>query len=133
MTISNSSRGARFSTVHSDQGYDIDEVDAYLARVERALAGSIPSVTAGDLEKHRFAPVAGRAGYDPAEVEVYLQRLAADLHQREAAAGPERSPGRSRAAAADLPERVPSQPLGVRLVAALAILALLALVVAQVL
>lgn len=133
MTVSEPSPGTRFSTVRDAEGYDIAEVDAFLGRVETALASAPASVTARDIERAHFTPARLRLAYDISEVDGFVERLVADVYKREASTAPHASRGHSDTEVAGLQERVPSQPLWVRVVAGLAIVTLLVFVVAQVL
>lgn len=65
-----------FTTVHLREGYNVAEVDDFVARVLRELSGPLPN---GDLA-HRirsatFTPVRLRRGYDMGEVDTYLDAL----------------------------------------------------------
>lgn len=65
--------GARFSIVRWREGYNSDEVDAFLVRAD---AGSL---TSAEVEKARFTPVRLRPGYSMSEVDAYLDTLVSRL------------------------------------------------------
>jgi DivIVA domain-containing protein len=62
------------------RGYHVDEVDAFLDRVERALAGEL-TMTAAEVRQARFnkPPLFARRGYDELQVDAFLDRLEAFL------------------------------------------------------
>lgn len=142
MDVSGSDDGARFTTVRAAEGYDIAEVDAFLGHVEAALVHDPPVVTAEDVADKQFTPVRFGNGYKMSAVDSFLDELAADLRRRQVEAARAASPtvpsqsGSGQptyTSTAGLEERGSTQPLWVRLVAVLAIVALLAFVAAQVL
>ena len=65
--------GARFALVRMREGYDVAEVDAFVARVRDG------HVTSADARNARFTPVRLRQGYDMGEVDDYVDGLAAQL------------------------------------------------------
>lgn len=66
--------GARFKLVRWREGYDVAEVDAFVAKVE---AGGVAS--SADVESVRFTPVRLRQGYEMGAVDAYLDGIAARL------------------------------------------------------
>jgi DivIVA domain-containing protein len=62
----------RFSPVRFSEGYEMEEVDDFLDRVERALLSGDGSVTAQDVAGARFTPVRFAEGYDMQEVDAAL-------------------------------------------------------------
>lgn len=75
-----------FTTVRLREGYNIDEVDAFLAEMDRALSGRLPDQALADrMTNARFTPVRLRRGYDMEEVDQHLDdlhRLASQGHRR---------------------------------------------------
>lgn len=65
--------GARFTLVRLREGYDIAEVDAFVAQIGTG------SVTSADARHVRFTPVRLRQGYDMGEVDGYVDGIAAEL------------------------------------------------------
>jgi DivIVA domain-containing protein len=65
------------------RGYHCDEVDAFLDRVEAALAGT-ESMTASDVRDVKFnkPPLFARRGYDEDQVDAFLDRVEAELATR---------------------------------------------------
>ena len=61
--------GNRFSRVRWREGYDIAEVDAFLAKVDAGSAAS------ADVQSARFTPVRLRWGYAMGEVDAYLASI----------------------------------------------------------
>ena len=57
------------------EGYDVDEVDAFLDRVEPRLAGRPDPALADEILAVRFTPVRIRAGYDQKDVDDLLDVL----------------------------------------------------------
>ena len=83
--------GARFTVRLARFGYAIDEVDAFVSRLERASADKIRDVT---FSVRRFGP-----GYDIDEVDGFLERAEAARRQGAPAAAlrlprPARAPAR---------------------------------------
>lgn len=68
----------QFSVVRWREGYDISDVDAFIAQV------SAGTVTSEDARKVRFSPTRLRPGYDMGEVDEFLDSIA----------NPSRVPGR---------------------------------------
>ncbi len=79
--------GTRFPTTgRLLEGYDIDEVDAFVTRCERALSTRDGSVTSTTLSEARFTPVRLRPGYRMDPVDAHLAVLAerfADLERHQ--------------------------------------------------
>ena len=68
--------GLAFSTVRWIEGYDIDEVNAFIMEVEPLVLRDAPDRDlAQRVTRVRFTPVRIRRGYDIAEVDHYLDRL----------------------------------------------------------
>ena len=65
--------GSRFTLVRWREGYEIGEVDAFVAQVN---AGSVTGARAQTVQ---FTPVRIRHGYDMGEVDDYIDRIAAQL------------------------------------------------------
>ncbi len=65
--------GARFPVVRWREGYDISEVDAFVAKVEAR------TVASADVETVQFTPVRIRQGYDMGAVDDYLDGVTARL------------------------------------------------------
>jgi DivIVA domain-containing protein len=76
---------AVFTQTRFREGYDLEEVDAFLARcaasIRWAEGGSRPSdpVTADDVVAARFRPTKFRAGYDQDQVDDLLDRIVVTL------------------------------------------------------
>lgn len=76
------------------EGYEIDEVDAFLAAARaalyaherRAFASAQPPLSASDVVAARFVPTKFRAGYDQDHVDELLDRIAAALTAHETTA-----------------------------------------------
>ncbi|MCV7234831.1 cell division protein DivIVA [Mycobacterium branderi] len=66
------------------RGYNEDEVDAFLDRVEEALRNPRAStLTAADVRGVAFnKPPIGRRGYNEDEVDAFLDRVEKELQQR---------------------------------------------------
>ena len=67
------------------RGYNCDEVDAFLDRVERALNGT-EVLTAAEVREVKFnkPPLLARRGYDEDQVDTFLDRVEAELATRQA-------------------------------------------------
>lgn len=102
----------RFTPTKFREGYDQREVDDFLDRVIRSLAGtsSGPGLTSTETHNWRFTPAKFRDGYDQAEVDAFLDRVVQTLSARESAAAPApaQDPGNHPAPAA------PAHALGLR-------------------
>jgi DivIVA domain-containing protein len=79
-------RDAAFSKpAMGHRGYDEDEVDEFLGRVEMTLRDPTASggVTSAEIDNVSFAkPPMGRRGYNEAEVDAFLSRVAIQLGGR---------------------------------------------------
>ena len=67
------------------RGYDEDEVDAFLERVEAVLRDptAIGGVSSADLHNVAFSrPSAGRRGYNEAEVDAFIDLVKVELTRR---------------------------------------------------
>lgn len=68
--------GPPFTKVRMREGYDMDDVDTFLAEVEHELLGPLPNPgLARRITGARFTPVRVREGYDMGEVDQYLDEL----------------------------------------------------------
>ena len=77
----------RFSTTRLRAGYEITEVNEFVARIEGTLGRSMPPdrpVTVGDIEKARFTATRFRVGYDEKEVNAALRKYLEELADRQA-------------------------------------------------
>lgn len=72
-------QNARFSGAGLRPGYDVRDVDAFLARVIAGLRGAAPPVTARDVRESAFRVVRLGPGYDEQEVDLFLVQLASAL------------------------------------------------------
>lgn len=72
-----------FTRVRWREGYNADEVDAFLRRVRRSLGSGDGSVTAHDVSAIRFSPVRIKEGYHMGEVDAELERLAVRLRNHD--------------------------------------------------
>jgi DivIVA domain-containing protein len=70
------------------RGYNEDEVDAFLQRVEaRLLNPSDPSLTAIDVQNVAFSkPPIGKRGYNEDEVDAFVDRVASEISRLDGAA-----------------------------------------------
>lgn len=75
------------------RGYNEDQVDAFLDRIEAALRDRTGrSITPEEVRGVAFAkPPIGKRGYDPDEVDAFLDLVAAQLESHHGAAPPQRS------------------------------------------
>ena len=79
-------RNVRFSSTKFREGYKLDEVDAFLDRVEFQLRtggagrGGRP-LTAEAVIDQRFTATKFRAGYDQDEVDDFLDRIVTELRR----------------------------------------------------
>ncbi|KQX75915.1 MULTISPECIES: DivIVA domain-containing protein [Aeromicrobium] len=65
-----------FSMVRWREGYKAEEVDVFLAEVQRALAGRLPDhALAERIRSAVFTPVRLRPGYDMQQVDDHLDEL----------------------------------------------------------
>jgi DivIVA domain-containing protein len=70
---------ARFTVTRFREGYDQDEVTAFLQRAQAALAAwergtGAPGLTGDDVVNQRFTPTKFDNGFDQDEVDVFLDR-----------------------------------------------------------
>ncbi len=66
----------KFATVHIREGYDIDEVDAFINEVVSLIRpGSPDNELAQRITRIRFTPVRIRRGYNMDQVDAYLSEL----------------------------------------------------------
>jgi len=78
----------RFRPTTWREGYDTDEVDAFLDEVRATLTAagegrSGPRVTAEAVVATRFTPTRFRGGYDQDEVDDFLDEIVAALRRLE--------------------------------------------------
>jgi DivIVA domain-containing protein len=75
----------RFARARYREGYDQDEVDDFLDRVERQLRGrdEVRPLTPEDVIEQRFAATRFRGGYDEDEVDDFLDRIVTELRRRQ--------------------------------------------------
>lgn len=79
-------RNVRFSSTKFREGYKLDEVDAFLDRVETQLRTggrdrSSAPLTAETVIGQRFTATRFRAGYDQDEVDDFLDRIVTELRR----------------------------------------------------
>ncbi|MFA1549457.1 DivIVA domain-containing protein [Actinomadura chokoriensis] len=74
-------QNTRFSGAGLRTGYDVRDVDAFLARVVAGLRGAAPPVTARDVRESAFRVVLLGPGYDEQEVDRFLVQLAGALER----------------------------------------------------
>jgi DivIVA domain-containing protein len=74
-------QNAEFASSGVRAGYDVRDVDAFLARVVAGLRGYAPPMTARDVRESVFRTVRIGPGYDEAEVDRFLHQLAAALER----------------------------------------------------
>jgi DivIVA domain-containing protein len=78
----------RFSPVRFREGYDTDDVDAFLTRVQAAMTADdegragATDVRPEDVVNARFTPTKFREGYHQDEVDDFLDEIVADLRRR---------------------------------------------------
>lgn len=77
-------RARRFTTTKWREGYDQHDVDAFLERVQRTLAGyeqrrPVDPLEPEDVVAVRFAPTRFRAGYDQGQVDDFLDEVVVAL------------------------------------------------------
>ena len=124
-----------FRTVTGREGYDVEEVDAFVARLESALGRQPPAITAEEVAAQRFAPVRLRRGYDMADVDDFLDKVTAELHRRQVQASGMNAPWELSSAYAGAPgsnDHGSPYPAWVRVAAIVALVALVALAMSQV-
>jgi DivIVA domain-containing protein len=81
---------ARFTVTRFREGYDQDEVTAFLQRAQAALAAwergtGAPGLTGDDVVNQRFTPTKFDNGFDQDEVDAFLDRVVAALREHAAA------------------------------------------------
>jgi len=79
-------RRVRFTTTHFRAGYNQEQVDEFLARVERQLRsgrprGGVPPLTPEAVIDQRFSATKFRVGYDQDEVDDFLDRIVTELRR----------------------------------------------------
>ncbi|GAA2513794.1 DivIVA domain-containing protein [Pilimelia columellifera] len=89
------SQGQRFRRRALRRGYKVDEVDAFLDRVEATLAGDQAGAAVSAQEVHDVVFRVRFGGYDEWQVDLHLDRVERQLAELEEQGGPE--PGRARA------------------------------------
>lgn len=77
-------RAKRFGTTKWREGYEQDDVDAFLDRVQRTLAGyelrrPVDPLEPEDVVAARFTPTRFRAGYDQGQVDDFLDQVVVAL------------------------------------------------------
>ena len=78
----------RFSPVRLRDGYDMEDVDAFLARVRAAMTADdegragATDVRPEDVVNARFTPTKFREGYHQDEVDDFLDEIVVDLRRR---------------------------------------------------
>ncbi len=83
---------ARFTQTRFREGYDLGEVDAFLARCAATIRGKeggpqpTDPVSAEDVVAVRFRPTKFREGYDQDQVDDLLDRVVATLRAEPAGA-----------------------------------------------
>jgi DivIVA domain-containing protein len=79
-------RQVRFGSSTFREGYNQDEVDEFLDRVELRLRGAggpeIQSLTAEDVVNQRFSATKFRPGYDQDDVDDFLDRIVTELRRQ---------------------------------------------------
>jgi DivIVA domain-containing protein len=81
--------GVLFNVVHLMEGYDRNEVDAFLNRVALALAEPVDgpqSMSSVDVRTAEFNSTRMRAGYDMEEVDAFLDLVELEFERRQALA-----------------------------------------------
>jgi len=124
-----------FRTVIGREGYDVTEVDAFVARLEAALGQRPPAMTAEEVAAQRFTPVRVREGYEMADVDDFLEKVTAELHRRAVETSGTDAPWELRptySGVSGANEHGSTHPTWVRVVAIIAIVALLGLALSQV-
>lgn len=70
----------RFIPVRWSEGYDMDEVDAFLDRIAAGCRGE-GGPTVEQIERQRFTPVRFSEGYDMDEVDTFVDEVIVPLLQ----------------------------------------------------
>lgn len=79
-------RNVRFSSTKFREGYNQDDVDDFLDRVEAHLRGTTSSaepLTAEDVVNQRFRGTKFQSGYDQDEVDDFLDRIVTELRRQQ--------------------------------------------------
>jgi DivIVA domain-containing protein len=84
------SQGQRFRRRALRRGYKVDEVDAFLDRVEATLAGEQVGAPVGAQEVHDVVFRVRFGGYDEWQVDLHLDRVERQLAEFEERGGPSR-------------------------------------------
>jgi DivIVA domain-containing protein len=82
------SQGQRFRRRALRRGYKVDEVDAFLDRVEVTLAGEVPTTPVSAQEVHDVVFRVRFGGYDEWQVDLHLDRVERQLAELEERTGP---------------------------------------------
>src|SRR5512142_3136295 len=88
------SQGQRFRRRALRRGYKVDEVDAFLDRVEATLAGEHVGVPVAAAEGHDVVFRVRFGGYDEWQVDLHLDRMERQLVEAEQRGGLSREPQR---------------------------------------
>ena len=72
-----------FRRVRWREGYSIEEVDAFVERVEEALRSPSPSMSADDVSGVTFTAVRLREGYSMQDVDGWLDQAESALRARD--------------------------------------------------
>ena len=89
------SQGQRFRRRALRRGYKVDEVDAFLDRVEATLAGEQAGAPVGAQEVHDVVFRVRFGGYDEWQVDLHLDRVERQLAEFEDRGGRARRPAGS--------------------------------------
>lgn len=76
-------RDIRFPTTRIRAGYAVEDVDAFLDRVQAALSGAAPPLTPQEIRGVAFSTTMLRRGYDEQEVDGFLDELEAYVAGRD--------------------------------------------------
>lgn len=82
----------RFRSTRFEEGYDMEEVDAFIDRVERAVRERDGSLTAQDAIQQRFTVRRFSAGYAMDEVDSFVDTKVVPLLQQGAAGSSPQQP-----------------------------------------
>jgi DivIVA domain-containing protein len=74
--------GPPFTLTRLREGYDIAQVDAFIADVVTRMAIEPPTVRVEEIRTARFKPVRLKQGYEMREVDAYLDHLEAERRKR---------------------------------------------------
>lgn len=100
------SQGQRFRRKALRRGYKVDEVDAFLDRVEATLAGEPVGTPVTSQDVHDVVFRVRFGGYDEWQVDLHLDRVERQLAELEERGGPGRGPDPR----ASMPERMGPPP-----------------------